>query len=61
MAEQVSPTRSTLLAKRDQKRLAIQGVDLLKNKRDALIAEFFSLVKDSLSAREALQNAAKEA
>jgi V/A-type H+-transporting ATPase subunit D len=61
MAEQVSPTRSTLLAKRDQKRLAIQGADLLKNKRDALIAEFFALVKDSLSAREALQNAAKEA
>lgn len=61
MAEQVSPTRSTLLAKRDQRKLALQGVDLLKNKRDALIAEFFALVKDSLAAREALQNAAKEA
>lgn len=61
MAEQVSPTRSTLLAKRDQRRLALQGADLLKNKRDALIAEFFALVKDSLAAREALQNAAKEA
>lgn len=34
---------------------------MLKNKRDALIAEFFALVKDSLAAREALQNAAKEA
>jgi len=61
MAEQVSPTRSTLLEKRDQKRLAIQGADLLKNKRDALIAEFFALVQDSLKAREALNGAAKDA
>jgi len=61
MAEPVSPTRSTLLAKRDQKRLALQGVELLKNKRDALIGEFFALVQDSLKAREALNNAAKEA
>ena len=61
MAEQVSPTRSTLLAKRDQKRLAIQGADLLKNKRDALIAEFFALVQDSLKARESLGAAAKDA
>jgi V/A-type H+-transporting ATPase subunit D len=61
MAEQVSPTRSTLLAKRDQKRLAIQGADLLKNKRDALIAEFFALVQDSLKARESLNGAAKDA
>ncbi len=61
MAEPVSPTRSTLLAKRDQKRLALQGVELLKNKRDALIGEFFALVQDSLKAREALNNAAKDA
>jgi V/A-type H+/Na+-transporting ATPase subunit D len=61
MAEQVSPTRSTLLAKRDQKRLALQGVDLLKNKRDALIGEFFALVQDSLKARESLNQAAKDA
>ncbi|RIH83777.1 V-type ATP synthase subunit D [Meiothermus luteus] len=61
MAEPVSPTRSTLLAKRDQKRLALQGVELLKNKRDALIGEFFALVQDSLKAREALNAAAKEA
>ena len=61
MAEQVSPTRSTLLAKRDQRRLALQGADLLKNKRDALIGEFFALVKDSLAAREALNGSAKDA
>jgi V/A-type H+-transporting ATPase subunit D len=61
MAEPVSPTRSTLLAKRDQKRLALQGVELLKNKRDALVGEFFALVQDSLKAREALNDAAREA
>ncbi|GEM87237.1 V-type ATP synthase subunit D [Meiothermus granaticius] len=61
MAEQVSPTRSTLLAKRDQRRLALQGADLLKNKRDALIGEFFALVQSSLKAREALESAAKDA
>ncbi len=61
MAEQVSPTRSTLLEKRDQKRLALQGADLLKNKRDALIGEFFALVQASLKAREALNGSAKDA
>jgi V/A-type H+/Na+-transporting ATPase subunit D len=61
MAEQISPTRSVLLAKRQQKKLAQQGVDLLKRKRDALIGEFFALVKESLAAREALNQTAKDA
>jgi V/A-type H+-transporting ATPase subunit D len=61
VAEQVSPTRSNLLAKRAQRRLALQGVDLLKRKRDALIAEFFSLVRRSLEARLALNQAAQQA
>lgn len=61
MAEQVSPTRSNLIAKRGQRRLAVQGVDLLKRKRDALIGEFFALVKESLAAREALQSTSKDA
>jgi V/A-type H+/Na+-transporting ATPase subunit D len=61
MAEQVSPTRSNLIARRAQRRLAVQGVDLLKRKRDALIAEFFNLVKESLAAREKLAQAAKDA
>ena len=54
MAEQIAPTRSNLLQRRDQLRLAIRGADLLKRKRDALIAEFFDLVKVSLNARRAL-------
>ncbi len=61
MAEQVAPTRSNLLQRRDQLRLAIKGADLLKRKRDALIGEFFDLVKVSLQARRDLSNISKEA
>lgn len=61
MAEQIAPTRSNLLQRRDQMRLAVRGADLLKRKRDALIAEFFDLVKASLEARRALTSASQEA
>ncbi len=58
---QVSPTRMNLLQRRGQLRLAQKGVDLLKKKRDALVAEFFGLLKEALEARRALNEAAKEA
>lgn len=61
MAESVAPTRSNLLQRRDQLKLAGRGADLLKRKRDALIGEFFDLVKASLEARRALQEASREA
>lgn len=61
MAEAIAPTRSNLLQRRDQLKLAGRGADLLKRKRDALIGEFFDLVKASLEARRALQTASKEA
>lgn len=61
MAEQIAPTRSNLLQRRDQLRLAIRGADLLKRKRDALIGEFFDLVKVSLAARRELGDTSKEA
>lgn len=61
MAEAIAPTRSNLLQRRDQLKLAGRGADLLKRKRDALIGEFFDLVKASLEARRALQEASKEA
>jgi len=59
--EQISPTRMTLLQKRNQKKLAEKGADLLKKKRDALVAEFFELVAGTVAARERLAQAAKEA
>jgi len=39
--EQVSPTRIELIQKNAQIKLAEQGKDLLKEKMDALIQEFF--------------------
>lgn len=61
MAETIAPTRSNLLARRDQLTLANRGADLLKRKRDALIGEFFDLVKTSLQARRDLTKASQEA
>lgn len=61
MAEQISPTRSALLASKASLKTATSGADLLKRKRDALIAEFFALVKDALAAREQLSGVSKGA
>jgi V/A-type H+-transporting ATPase subunit D len=61
MAEQIAPTRSNLLQRRDQLNLANRGADLLKRKRDALIGEFFGLVQESLKARRALNESSREA
>ncbi|MEJ2665991.1 MAG: V-type ATP synthase subunit D [Deinococcales bacterium] len=61
MAEHIAPTRSNLLQRRDQRKLAVRGADLLKRKRDALVAEFFDLVKASLESRRRLAVASREA
>ena len=61
MAEQISPTRSALLASKASLKTASGGADLLKRKRDALIGEFFALVKDALAAREELSGVSKGA
>ncbi|MDQ7844338.1 MAG: V-type ATP synthase subunit D [Armatimonadota bacterium] len=61
MPETVSPTRMNLLQRKQQAQIAVQGVDLLKRKRDALVADFFNIVRQSLAARERLAAAAKEA
>ena len=53
--EQVSPTRMNLITRKAQIKLAKQGVDLLKNKRDALIKEFFELVKPVVGLRKKLE------
>ena len=46
MDQNVSATRMELLATRHQIRLAQQGYDLLKEKRNALMKEFSSPVRD---------------
>lgn len=59
--ENVSPTRMNLLARKGQVSLARQGVDLLKKKRDALVSEFFSVVRSNLGSRQRLNAASQEA
>ncbi len=61
MAETISPTRMNLLLRQNQVKLAQQGVDLLKRKRDALVADFFNIVRRALAARERLTKSAEEA
>ena len=52
--EQASPTRTELLTRRAQIRLALQGVDLLKGKREALVREFITELKRFMTEREAM-------
>ena len=61
MPEAVSPTRMNLLQRKQQAKVAVQGVDLLKRKRDALVADFFNVVRQSLAARERLTKACGDA
>ncbi|HET7264363.1 MAG TPA: V-type ATP synthase subunit D [bacterium] len=60
MAETISPTRMNLLQRQNQVKLAQQGVDLLKKKRDALVADFFNIVRRALAAREKLTQSAEQ-
>ncbi|MCX5970302.1 MAG: V-type ATP synthase subunit D [Coprothermobacterota bacterium] len=53
--ESISPTRMNLLARRSQISLAFQGVDLLKRKRDALVADFFDMVRQAYQQRDQLE------
>jgi V/A-type H+-transporting ATPase subunit D len=55
--EQVSPTRMNLMTKKSQIGLAVQGVDMMKKKRDALVKEFFDIVKELLAVRDKLDAA----
>jgi len=50
-----------LLQRKNQLRVAQQGVDLLKRKRDALVAEFFQIVRQALAARDRLNAIAEKA
>ncbi len=53
--EQVNPTRMELIKKNAQIRLAEQGRDLLREKMDALIQEFFHILESVSKSREDLE------
>ena len=49
--EQVNPTRMELIKKNAQIKLAEQGRDLLREKMDALIQEFFNIMESVSKSR----------
>jgi V/A-type H+-transporting ATPase subunit D len=59
--EGVSPTRMELLYLRRREKLAEKGHDLLREKRDALIAEFFDVVGEVREARKEAEEKLQEA
>jgi V/A-type H+/Na+-transporting ATPase subunit D len=59
--KQVSPTRSELLARKAEIRLAAQGRDLLKERRSALVREFNHLGGSALESLDVLDRDAADA
>ena len=59
--EEVHPTRTELLQRKNQINLAQQGNDLLKQKRDALLMEFMEVMDQVLDSSKRLQEAAAKA
>lgn len=53
--ENISPTRMNLLARRSQITLALQGVELLRRKRDSLVSNFFEVARKASQARQELE------
>jgi V/A-type H+-transporting ATPase subunit D len=59
--EGISPTRMELLYLRRREKLAEKGHDLLREKRDALIAEFFDVVGEVRDAQKEAEEKLQEA
>ncbi len=59
--EKVNPTRSELLYRRQQIRLASQGMELLKKKRDALLREFLPIIDETMKLSLRLERATADA
>jgi V/A-type H+-transporting ATPase subunit D len=59
--EEVRPTRAELLERKQQIGLAQQGMDLLKQKRDALLIEFMGVMDETLRLSDSLQKTVREA
>ena len=52
--EKVSPTRMNLLSRKSQLGLAREGIELLKQKREVLLAQYMELVKELMAKQRAV-------
>ncbi|BAW31693.1 MAG TPA: V-type ATP synthase subunit D [Methanothermobacter sp.] len=59
--EGINPTRMELLKLKQREKLAVKGYNLLKEKRNALIMEFFNILERVRGARERVEEKLKEA
>ncbi len=56
----VRPTRMELLALKERRELAARGYELLREKQDALVREFFAILSEAKKAREEMETILSE-
>ena len=58
--EGINPTRMELLTIRKRKKLAEKGHKLLSEKRDALVVQFFEIIKDRNTLRRQAESSLRK-